>query len=54
MTKSHNAMFFFICRILVYMYPGVNVATLGSQNIDCSIRVTQLCAIYMNNNIGIY
>jgi hypothetical protein len=45
---------FFSCRILVYMYPGVNATTLGSRNIDCIIRVTQLCVIYMNNNIGIY
>jgi hypothetical protein len=40
MTISHNTMGFISCRILVYMYPGVNVTTLGSRNIDCIIRVT--------------
>ena len=50
MKKSHNAMFFFSCRILVYMYPGVNVMTLGSRNNDSIIRVTlsvgAMCYLY--------
>jgi hypothetical protein len=45
---------FFSCRILVYVYPGVNIVTIGSRNNNCIIRVTKLCVIYMNCNIGIY
>jgi hypothetical protein len=41
---------FFSCRILVYMYPGVNATILGSRNNDSIIRVTlsvgAMCYLY--------
>ena len=45
---------FFSWRILVYMYPAVNLATIGIRNNNCIIQITQLCVIYMIYNIGIY